>query len=44
MVKLVGVLDEIVVLVASWEYPLEFMIVESKDPCKWNPIILEDHG
>ena len=40
MVKPVGVLDDIVVLVASWEYPVDFMVVESKDPFKGNPIIL----
>ena len=39
-VKPVGVLDEIVVSVASWKYLVEFMIVESKDPSKWNPVIL----
>ena len=40
MVKPVGVLDDIVVLVASWEYPVDFMVVESKDPSKGHPIIL----
>ena len=39
-VKPVGVLDDIIVLVASWEYPIDFMVVESKDPSKRNPIIL----
>ena len=39
-VKPVGVLDDIVVSVASWEYPVDFMVVESKDPSKGHPIIL----
>ena len=33
-VKPVRVLDDIVVSVASWEYLVEFMVVESKDPSK----------
>ena len=40
MVKPAGVLDDIVVSVASWEYPVDFMIVESKDPSKGHLIIL----
>ena len=40
MVKPVGVLDDIIVSVASWEYPINFMVVESKDPSKGHPIIL----
>ena len=39
-VKPVGVLDDIVVSVASWEYPVDFIVIESKDPSKENPIIL----
>ena len=39
MVKPVGVLDDIVESVASWEYPVDFMVVESKDPSKGNPTI-----
>ena len=39
-VKPVEVLDDIVVLVASWEYLVDFMVVESKDPSKGHPIIL----
>ena len=39
-VKPAGVLDDSVVSVASWEYPVDFMIVESKDPSKGHPIIL----
>ena len=34
-----GVLDDIVVSVASWEYPVDFMVVESKNPSKGHPII-----
>ena len=33
-------MDDIVVLVASWEYLFDFMVVESKDPSKGHPIIL----
>ena len=40
MVKPASVLDDIVVSIASWEYPVDFMVVESKDPYKGNPIIL----
>ena len=39
-VKHAMVLDEIVVSVSSWEYPIDFMVVESKDPSKGHPIIL----
>ena len=39
-VKPVGALDDIIVSVASWEYPIDFMVLESKDPSKGNPIIL----
>ena len=35
-----GALDDIVVSVASWEYSINFMVVESKDPSKGHPIIL----
>ena len=34
------VLDDIIVLVASWEYPVDFMVIESKDPSEGHPIIL----
>ena len=40
MVKPVGVLDDIIVSVASWEYPIDFMVIKSKDPSKGHPIIL----
>ena len=39
-VKPIGVMDDIVVSVASWEYPVDFMVIESKDPSKGHPIIL----
>ena len=39
-VKPAGVLNDIVVSVASWDYPFDFMVVESKDPSKGHPIIL----
>ena len=40
MVKPTGALDDIIVSVASWEYAVDFMAVESKDPSKGHPIIL----
>ena len=40
MVKPTVVLDDIIVSVASWEYPIDFMVVESKYPSKGHPIIL----
>ena len=39
-VKPIGVLDYIVILVASLEYPVDFMVLESKDPSKGHPFIL----
>ena len=33
-VKPVGVLDDIIVTVASWEYPMEFFVLQDKDPIK----------
>ena len=38
-VNFVGVLDDIIVSLASWEYSMEFMVIESKDPSKGHPII-----
>ena len=35
-----GVLDDIIVSVASKEYPVDFMVVELMDPSKGHPIIL----
>ena len=40
MVRPIGVLDDIIVSVASWEYLVKFMVVESKDPSKGHPVIL----
>ena len=40
MVKPVGVLDDIIVSVASWEYLIDFMVVQSKGSSKGHPIIL----
>jgi hypothetical protein len=40
-IKPVGVLDDILVTLALWEYPVDFMIIHSKDPTKFHPIILE---
>ena len=39
MVKPNGVMDDIIVSVASWEYPVNFMVIESKDHSKGNPIL-----
>jgi hypothetical protein len=33
-IKPAGVLDDILVTLASWEYPVDFMIIHSKDPTK----------
>ena len=35
-----GILDDIIVTLASWEYTIEFFVIHSKDPAKGNPIIL----
>ena len=39
-VKPARVLDDIIVSMDSWEYPVEFMVIESKDTSKGHPIIL----
>ncbi len=39
-VKPAGILDYIIVSVASWEYPVDFMVIHSKDPSRGHPIIL----
>jgi hypothetical protein len=39
-IKPVGVLDDILVTLSSWEYPMDFMIIHSKDPTRGHPIIL----
>ena len=40
MVKPARVFNDIIVSIASWEYHVDFMVVESKDPSKGHPIIL----
>jgi hypothetical protein len=35
-----GILDDIIVTLASWEYLLEFLFIHSNNPAKGNPIIL----
>ena len=39
-VKPTGVLDDVIVSVASWEYPMDFMVINAKDPSREHPIIL----
>jgi len=39
-VKPVGALDDITVTVASWEYPVVFLALQTKDPIKEYPVIL----
>ena len=39
-VKPATALDDIILSVASWEYPIDFMVAKSKDPSKGHPIIL----
>jgi hypothetical protein len=39
-----GILDDIIVTLASWEYPVEFLVIHSKDPTKGHPVLLEDLG
>jgi hypothetical protein len=34
-----GILDVIMVTLASWEYPIYFLVIHSKDPTKGHPII-----
>jgi hypothetical protein len=35
-----GILDDIMVTLASWEYPVDFLVIHSKDPSKGHPVIL----
>jgi hypothetical protein len=35
-----GILDDIIVTLASWEYPIDFLVIHSKDPTKGNHVIL----
>jgi hypothetical protein len=39
-VILEGILDDIMVTLASWEYPVYFLVIHSKDPTKGHPVIL----
>jgi hypothetical protein len=39
-IKPAGVLNDILVTLDSWEYPVNFMIIHSKDPTKGHLIIL----
>jgi hypothetical protein len=39
-----GILDDIIVTLASWEYPIDFLFIHSKDPTKENPVILGNLG
>ena len=39
-VKPIGVVDDLIVTLASWEYPVDFLIIYSRDPTKGHPIIL----
>jgi hypothetical protein len=34
-----GILDDIMVTLASWEYPIDFLVIHSKDPTKGHPVI-----
>jgi hypothetical protein len=34
-----GILDDIIVTLASWEYPVDFLVIHSKDPTKVHPVI-----
>jgi hypothetical protein len=35
-----GILDDIIVTLASWEYPVDFLVIHSKDPTKGHLVIL----
>jgi hypothetical protein len=35
-----GILDDIMVTLASWEYPIDFLIIHSKDLAKGHLVIL----
>ena len=37
MVKPVGALDDIIVTVTSWEYPLDFLVLKTEYPIKEHP-------
>jgi hypothetical protein len=35
-----GILDDIIATLASWEYPVDFLVIHLKDPTKGQPVIL----
>jgi hypothetical protein len=35
-----GILDDVMVTLASWEYPVYFLVIHSKDPARGHPVIL----
>jgi hypothetical protein len=35
-----GILDDIIVTLASWEYPIDFLVIHSNDPTKVHLVIL----
>jgi hypothetical protein len=35
-----GILDDVMVTLASWEYPVDFIVIHSKDPARGHPVIL----
>ena len=39
-----GILDDIMVTLASWEYPIDFLVIHSKYPTKGHPSFWEDLG
>jgi hypothetical protein len=39
-IKPEGVLDDIIVSLDSWEYPIDFMVLQPKSPSGGNPLIL----
>jgi hypothetical protein len=39
-VILEGILDDVMVTLASWKYPVDFLFIHSKDPSKGHPVIL----
>ena len=39
-VKPMGVLDDIIVIAASWEYPVQFLVLQTEDPAKEHLVLL----
>jgi hypothetical protein len=35
-----GILDDVMVTLSSWEYPIYFLFIHSKDPARGHPVIL----